>query len=787
MLATLLGNSSWFAGAQAPTITFPTSLPSGTVGTVYTTTQFLASGSPTITWSITSGTLPTGLTFSSSGLLSGTPTAASSGSITFTATNGVGSANLPLSLTVSASSAAPTLTSLSSYGNIVGTTDFTLTATGTFQSGDQIELWNTLLATTYVNSTTLTATITTAKMASANFGCVRIARGAARSYPLPFEAYPNQTVSSNYVTGLTSAVTPNYGAGGAGTHPAKGTAITQTFSGSSVRRITSVTDTAPAANSVGNFRNIYSKWSSTNSTGEYIFVDIENSTTCYLYRLSDGACLGKITGLSTLGGSFGENFEPRWSSRGDEPYVVYYLDGANGYGGSKLYKKDIVNNTAEVLVKDFTTSLTINTAAGEYLYCDSEGNPSMDMRYWAFMHRGGSNAKQFLVYDVLTDTIQKAKPVATTGYAVVSSGLPTNTNEFFDRPNWVSMSPRGDRVQIAWGRWTRDGVTYAVYNETKWASRLGTPANFVATYNATDWSDPKPCANDATHGAWSWGPNMEQAWTSQNNSVDAMEVCLDVNNSLNSFTVINGFSEIVTISSVSATTFSGYTNVWNVVLDSPVSASIAVGDILCCYDNHIGSPHYANETVGDPPNYAILAKFGSTLTVTGDTYGETRSPFTKISGTTGTGALTFPTGVLNSSYSAASPVVNGRRKYIDLKNTWNNNYSNDPGQHFMWQMSGVRRGFSFVGTDGRYNSNAYGFNNLLCIRHSDGRIWRVSNFPHQYADYFSEIQWCIDPFGMSFVGSLNWQDNSYTGTPRTRDEAYAIQIDKNWHTNAIWS
>ena len=103
MLATLLGNSSWFAGAQAPTITFPTSLPSGTIGTVYTTTQFLASGSPTITWSITSGTLPTGLTFSSSGLLSGTPTAAAAGPITFTATNSIGSANAPLSLTVSAS------------------------------------------------------------------------------------------------------------------------------------------------------------------------------------------------------------------------------------------------------------------------------------------------------------------------------------------------------------------------------------------------------------------------------------------------------------------------------------------------------------------------------------------------------------------------------------------------------------------------------------------------------------------------------------------------------------
>jgi hypothetical protein len=101
----LIGNGSWFTGGTsgtAPVITYPGSLPAGTVGTAYTNTQFLATGSPTITWSITSGTLPTGLTFSSSGLLSGTPTATASGSITFTATNGVGSANLPLSLTVNA-------------------------------------------------------------------------------------------------------------------------------------------------------------------------------------------------------------------------------------------------------------------------------------------------------------------------------------------------------------------------------------------------------------------------------------------------------------------------------------------------------------------------------------------------------------------------------------------------------------------------------------------------------------------------------------------------------------
>lgn len=98
----LIGNGSWFTGTpSAPTITFPTSLSTGTVGTAYSV-QFVATGTNPKTWSITSGTLPTGMTFSSSGLLSGTPTATSSGSIQFTATNAIGSANTSLSLTVSA-------------------------------------------------------------------------------------------------------------------------------------------------------------------------------------------------------------------------------------------------------------------------------------------------------------------------------------------------------------------------------------------------------------------------------------------------------------------------------------------------------------------------------------------------------------------------------------------------------------------------------------------------------------------------------------------------------------
>jgi hypothetical protein len=93
-------------GATAPTITSPAFLVAGTVDTLYPSTTFTATGTAPITWSVTAGTLPTGMSFttvSNQGVLSGTPTATASGSITFTATNAYGSANTSLTLTVNAS------------------------------------------------------------------------------------------------------------------------------------------------------------------------------------------------------------------------------------------------------------------------------------------------------------------------------------------------------------------------------------------------------------------------------------------------------------------------------------------------------------------------------------------------------------------------------------------------------------------------------------------------------------------------------------------------------------
>jgi hypothetical protein len=61
---------------NAPVVISPPALPAGTTGTPYAQTLTAAPGYAPFTFSVTSGALPTGLTLSSAGVLSGTPTAA---------------------------------------------------------------------------------------------------------------------------------------------------------------------------------------------------------------------------------------------------------------------------------------------------------------------------------------------------------------------------------------------------------------------------------------------------------------------------------------------------------------------------------------------------------------------------------------------------------------------------------------------------------------------------------------------------------------------------------------
>lgn len=112
----LIGNGSWFAGGTpsvAPIVT-TISLTSATVSVAYNFT-LAATGATPITWTLQSGTLPTGLTLSSSGLISGTPTVeATTTGLVFRATNSVGFADSgSLSLAVVAAGSGPTIVTTS--------------------------------------------------------------------------------------------------------------------------------------------------------------------------------------------------------------------------------------------------------------------------------------------------------------------------------------------------------------------------------------------------------------------------------------------------------------------------------------------------------------------------------------------------------------------------------------------------------------------------------------------------------------------------------------------------
>lgn len=96
-----LANSLGDSVKYAPTIT-TTTLPNGTVGTAYNQT-LIADGTAPITWRITDGSLPDGLSLSEDGVLSGTPTAETAEkdfTFTVTAENSAGSDDKKFNLTI---------------------------------------------------------------------------------------------------------------------------------------------------------------------------------------------------------------------------------------------------------------------------------------------------------------------------------------------------------------------------------------------------------------------------------------------------------------------------------------------------------------------------------------------------------------------------------------------------------------------------------------------------------------------------------------------------------------
>jgi len=119
------------AAAVAPSITTAT-LPNGTVGTAYSQT-LAATGTAPITWTISAGALPAGLTLNSNGTITGTPTSTGTSNFTVRAINSAGQNDRVLTITINAPAAvAPSITTPALAGGTVGTAySQTLAATGT--------------------------------------------------------------------------------------------------------------------------------------------------------------------------------------------------------------------------------------------------------------------------------------------------------------------------------------------------------------------------------------------------------------------------------------------------------------------------------------------------------------------------------------------------------------------------------------------------------------------------------------------------------------------------------
>ena len=187
-------------------------LPQGTLGSAYVQTLQSSGGAAPITWNVSVGTLPPGLTLNSSGVISGTPTAQGSQTFTVTATDALGAtATRPLTLQIT--TLAITTTTLP--GGAVGSA-----YSQTLQSSGGVApiSWNVSVGTLppglTLNSSGVISGTPTAEGSQTFTVLVTDSLGAAVSRPFTLQittltitttALPDGTQSSPYSTALAAA------------------------------------------------------------------------------------------------------------------------------------------------------------------------------------------------------------------------------------------------------------------------------------------------------------------------------------------------------------------------------------------------------------------------------------------------------------------------------------------------------------------------------------------------------------------------------------------------------
>jgi sugar lactone lactonase YvrE len=183
----------------------PSTLPSALIGQPYSQTLTAVGGLQPYSWSVSSAMLPAGLSLSSTGVISGTSTAAGTATFSVTVTDSSptpGSASATLTLTLI--NPAPTINSLGTTSATAGAPAFSLIVNGNGFTGTSQAQWNgNSRAATLIGPSQLAVALTTADLATPGTFAVTVvnpAPGGGSSYVAPF----NVIASCSYQISSTS-------------------------------------------------------------------------------------------------------------------------------------------------------------------------------------------------------------------------------------------------------------------------------------------------------------------------------------------------------------------------------------------------------------------------------------------------------------------------------------------------------------------------------------------------------------------------------------------------------
>ncbi|WP_416797416.1 Ig-like domain repeat protein [Ciceribacter azotifigens] len=214
------GSRAYSLTVGAPTISIsPTTLPAGTVGTIYSQSLTASGGIAPHTFAVTAGSLPAGMSLSGAGILGGTPTVGGTFNFTVTATDASGyTGSTAYSLAVGQGSPTITLAASDTAPSLGASVTFTATLAGGASPGGTVTFKD---GATTLGSATISGT-------TATFATDALTVGAHSITAVYGGDTNNATATSAAVTVTVGQVAPTIAVSASDTAPAYGGLVTFT-------------------------------------------------------------------------------------------------------------------------------------------------------------------------------------------------------------------------------------------------------------------------------------------------------------------------------------------------------------------------------------------------------------------------------------------------------------------------------------------------------------------------------------------------------------------------------